>query len=192
MRRLLLPLFTGLALVAGPVVLAAPATAETLVVQDAKKDVRVMDMETGSVTKDPAVRDHDIVRTRVAHRRHALVVRVKHRSLTGPKAMQGTSVRIVTRDEEFSADWFRIKGMGTFVELTDQNGETVECKVTATNRPKKALRTLRVPRTCLGEPTWVRVNPMSLTVRKNDYRVDFGMGGGMRSSDRLTRRVRVG
>lgn len=192
MRRLLLPLVTGLALVAGPVALAAPAAAESLVVADVKKDVRVLDMETGSSTKDPSIRDHDIVRTRVAHGRHALVVRVKHRSLAGKKAMQGTSVRIVTRDEEFSADWFRIKGMGTVVELTDQNGETVECNVTAVNRPQRALRTLRVPRTCLGSPAWVRINTMSLTVRQSEYRVDFGLGGGERSSDRLTRRVRVG
>lgn len=183
-------------------VLAAPAHAAQLTVKDAKGDVRKVALADANNPKklrnapaDKSVKDHDIVRTKFAHTRKQLVVQTKFRSLQGERLVELSTLGIRTPKAAFSYQWIRTsvldetKVTSVLVRGTKKNAKEVTCKVGVANNVKKAVRTIRIPRKCLGNPAWVRVTSNASTGDMNHTYIDDALGKGM---GKLTKRLAAG
>lgn len=180
-----------LTLSTGPVAHAAQVT-----VDDVTGDVRVIShhdaehqQKLRTAPVDPAITDHDIIRTRFAHTRKQLVVTTKFRSLRGVRSMEASELRIRVPKRVFSYSWMRA-AHGVSHALVTGAGADVACRVKVATNRKRATRTIRIPRRCLGNPTWVRVASKASTADADHLRVDNAHG--KRAVGGMTKRLRVG
>lgn len=152
-------LLLSLLLAGGTVALAAPAHADRWTYDDAVGDVthQVETPTSISVEAAPEQVNGDISQVVVEHRRAKVVVDVRTRApITGP-FIAGLGLR--TPGHRLALMWVRMPGMSS-TDLMDFNDEdlTVHCR--GLKRKLTAGRTsirFWVPRSCLGNPRWVRV-----------------------------------
>lgn len=179
---------------------ALPAQAAQITVKDAKGDVRVAGLADAEnqkklrkAPKNKKVKDHDIVRTKFAHTRKRLVVQTKFRSLKGEKIVQVSTLGIKTPKQTFAYQWVRSEVAGeqstTSILTRAKGGKQVKCKVRVANNVKKAVRTIKIPRTCLGKPKWVRVTSNATTGTMENLRIDDALGKGL---GKATKKIAAG
>jgi hypothetical protein len=159
----------GSTLVTGIVTLAflvpTAAHADTYVHPDATGDVVSVKKVSGATTPAPEQVEGDIVRTRVRHKAHRVVLKMRVRDLTqtGRGTVHYYSIRTkkLTRIVTVQAkpgDWD-----GT-VTMLKPNGRRTHCHVS--HRIDYTLNWARisVPRSCLNWPRWVKAAMEEITV----------------------------
>ncbi|KQZ70077.1 hypothetical protein ASD66_10385 [Nocardioides sp. Root151] len=163
-----LALATTVCLTAGTI---SSAHAEKVVHRDARGDVLKVhwnDSEDDALTPAPNAQDSDIIRTVVDHRHDNLFVTMVFRDLRGSSALQAFGIAVLT-DDNLRRDVFvsrdRRTGAQGEKEMTTRAGTTVKCPRLAIriDYTAKAVR-FRVPRSCLGNPRWVRVGAASIRI----------------------------
>lgn len=136
----------------------AAASAEILRHRDPVSDVARSPIGSNAYVLAPKVVQGDIVASRVAHARRAIWIRLRLRELTA--TTNGSFLRIgIASDRRYRAieiDAFPGHWTGQSV-TTNSRGLVVACAVRHRIDYDRNLVTLRVPRTCLGKPRWVRV-----------------------------------
>lgn len=171
-------------LLAAPTSAAAPArTASTLSPQliraaphtvrhlDATRDVALFDPESRSDTPSPlpANRSTDIVSTVVQHRARRLAVRVELRNTARSGYRFVVAGLRTPADEHFDIllDYSRRPASGR-VEVTGSRGRPVSCPGRSWSLdPATAHVRVSVPRSCLGDPRWVRVGVGTTAVSRD-------------------------
>jgi hypothetical protein len=160
-----------LALVAAVSIGALPsaAHAERVVHKDGSGDAiySTYDAETNQVSEEvqPAAKAGDITRTVVSHGTRKVALTVDFRVLKRGDALSGHWVRIVT-NEGVKRDLFlqttKEDPQGTLSFAKTATGEPVTCKGLSHDVDYGDARVvIKVPRSCLSSPRWVRVGTMS-------------------------------
>lgn len=139
--------------------LPAPAGAESMRHRDARHDVvRVALDGPSDAAAEPAPRNvnTDILRVQVNHRRDRVTSTLTLRKLPTKRWVAAWEIRTDT-PQLFQLDLFRYRGLRDFT-LRRNNGQEVTCPG-LDKRIDPENRTIRVsvPRTCLGDPHFVRV-----------------------------------
>lgn len=201
-------LLTALCLVTTPLATAGSAGAETWSRGDARGDVVLVpaDEDATEVTPAPTNAAADITRISVRHDARRVVVTLRVRDLR-PGGILG-SVRVLTRDRDLTFGSVHTDELrATFLENTTEegSGEEVECRGDRMSvQPRHGRVRVVIPRSCLGDPRWVRVGAVlghgfSLDDEDRPYHLDSaigrGVGADLWSSGRLPvsrHRVRVG
>jgi len=152
LRVLLVVLVCGTAAVA----LAPASSADHIVRRDKRHDV-VFLAEGGQPTLQPRRVDPDVVRTRVAHRDHAIVIGLRFANLRRHQ-VRSLNVDFETDDRNrysVSLGWRRNGSTTVFIEHLP---DVVDCpKLQQHVNVRRDLIRVRIPRGCLGAPRWVRV-----------------------------------
>jgi hypothetical protein len=149
--------------------LASPAQAERIGRSDARGDVIRVTEQSGELTWDrvSAVTQGDMVRTIVDHRRGAVFYTARYRDLRRYRQDQYHLLRIVTpritRDVELVVDPANPQGShpetgATTYAFSNPRGQEFACEGLRTRIDYGADTVwIKVPRSCLRTPSWVRV-----------------------------------
>ena len=148
---------TVASLTAAALLLPATAHADKAVHRDAVGDVVSVD-ESEEITPAPDQKRGDVTRTVANHRAQRVTFKVKMRELPRRASMHGVSTRIVTKQRSYSLDILRVPGLGKDPVLSTRRGKVIECDgLTDTRNDKRRTVSFSVPRSCLGNPRWVRL-----------------------------------
>jgi hypothetical protein len=177
--------------------LAAPASADSETVRDARHDVLSGEYfsDLPPTRHEPARRLGDIVRTRVSLDAD-LVVTTKFRSLAAGVAEQEYDWSIATSEAEFP--WYAVLTVpqGATDEhfvLTDPVANQPKCGTADLDRRHRKV-TLTIPADCLGNPRWVRIANGALYAIEGQraYYDDARRDGGVRHGWKLGPKVKAG
>ena len=180
----------GLTLVGLP----ATATAGVLVHRDPTGDVARSPVGSNLYAPDPAQAAGDIVATRVVHARLAIWIQIRFRELAdrGNGNFHLIGIRTPWRSRTIELDALPGHWEGTS-SMTDAQGRVVACAVTHRISYDLNRVMLRVPRSCLGTPRWVRVGIRSTvagtTFAYADDARSAGIASGLQSTLVYGRRI---
>ncbi|MEI5671857.1 MULTISPECIES: hypothetical protein [unclassified Nocardioides] len=182
-------LLSALALLATPVVTAGSAAAETWTHRDARGDVVDVpyDDDLTKITANPDDVAADITRLSVRHGTRRVTVTLGLRDLrTGGT---GVGVRLVTPRGDFTLTAFAVDGlrMHFFQETAKSDSdEEVACRGDRVRlQPRHDRVRVSIPRTCLGEPRWVRAGGIFMhgieraVAEEGPFQVDEALHTGM-------------
>lgn len=176
--------------------LPGPATAGVLVHRDAVGDVARSPVGSNLYAPAPTQAHGDIVATRVVHARRAIWIQIRFQELTdhsnGNFHLIGIRTPWRSRTIELDALPGHWEGQTT---MTDAHGRVVACAVTHRISYDLNRVMLRVPRSCLGTPQWIRVGIRSTiagsTFAYTDDARSTGLPSGLPSSLVYGRRIRL-
>ncbi len=160
---------------------SAPGRADVDVHRDAARDVYAasLDFDTGTLVEgiDPTIKAADLRRVAVRHDRYQLRVIANVRDLRArDDLVMQTAVR-ASDHSEYLLTLVRAPFWGSVVMLTDlQTEDEMTCGgARGTFSARRDRLTIRVPRSCLDRPRWVRaaVGAMSLDIEEGDTPEDF-------------------
>lgn len=157
-RRTVAALTLSTAMIGTTAALAAPAHAEKWTHDDAAGDVVRVTM--GSVEPEqvpaPERTNVDVTRVVARHEGRTLTIKVRTRGRMG--GMVATNSIIRTPHKRFWLSTMRMPGFMNVVSLDDVNRrKTPKCRgLERSFDASRTVMTLRVPRSCLGNPKWVR------------------------------------
>lgn len=177
-----------LAAVALTVGTTAAASAATWSHADATKDVETSTDHGQTSTTDAENADTDITQVRAANNTGTVVVRFRTRAALPHRFV--AEIEIKTASQDFTVDRVHV-GSSAGVYLS--NGmDDIHCAdlTFAVDRSTRWVR-VSVPRTCIGNPGWVRVGAFALTMNSDDSRewADDGLNTGIGSSRVLSPRI---
>jgi hypothetical protein len=168
----------------------ATAHADTVTHVDAVGDVARSPIGYNTYAPAPAQAEGDIRSIRVTHARRAIWLRLRLRELS--TTTNGNFHHIgITSDRRFRSieiDAFPGHWEGRAVTST-RRGRIVACAVTHLIDYDRNVLTVRVPRGCLGKPSWVRVGTRTAVAGATYAYVDDARVIGYRSSLVYGRRV---
>jgi hypothetical protein len=158
------------------------AHAKTYTYEDQTGDVVLFSTATGTTSPAPTQVEGDIVWSQVRHKARKVVLTMRLQELTTANPAlhwygirTGKMKRIVLL-EGAPGHW------GGKVALFKPSGKKVSCRVTRTIDYTANTATVRVPRSCLGRPRWVKVamqeatpGPTEKTVYVDDARSTGGV-----------------
>jgi hypothetical protein len=160
MRRLACSFSIALVLALGASLLSTgTAHAAEEVIRDARGDVVAYDSVTGREWVAPSSANGDILRTRIVHNQHAVLVRVNFRALNRRGDFRSDQLRILTNDS-LRREVHLVAGPGFWrgtAWMARPNGREVRCDITHSIDYANNVVRIRIPRSCLGNPRWVRV-----------------------------------
>jgi hypothetical protein len=167
-------------LLAAAVVLApAAAEANTYSYTDQTADVVQVTLPAGSTTPAPDRTQGDIVSSRVKHAAHKVVLTIRYQALDpGQPAIHWYGIRTgkMARFAVIEATPAHPAGR---VRLFKPNGKPVSCQVGHAIDYTAKTATVRVPRSCLGKPRWVKVAMQEATpVSETELYIDDSRSNG--------------
>ena len=150
----------GVTLLVGPPAAAGEARPSRVVLHDAAADVWQVDVRTSEWTEVGALPAADVRKAIVRHTPLAVTVRMRLADLRRV-GRQGFAAGFVTREGILFSRVLAAPGnrAGRYVLRDEPGGTRIPCPG-LTHRLDYAedLVTMRVPRSCIGNPPWVRVN----------------------------------
>lgn len=164
---------------------AAPAQAQQSSTRDAARDVTVFRGEGGTTTR-AVIKNGDIRRTTIAHKAGKVTLRVSFRDLAkkGNGLLQYTDIRTPTSRYDLSV----FAGPGNWAGAHPSSCAGAAHKINY----RTNVFTYAIPRSCLGDPRWVRVGFATATYEGDNQRVDDARrkgidDNGIALTPRLTR-----
>lgn len=171
---------------------SAPGTAAAEVVrhEDPAGDVARSPIGTNAYLPSPTRTVGDIVATRVSFARRAVWIRFRLQDLapTGNGNFHLVDIVSDRRDRSIEIDAFAGHWEGRS-SVTDPHGRLVGCAVTHRIDYDRNRVGLRVPRSCLGRATWVRVAVRTTVAGATYAFVDDARATGYSTTLHLGRRV---
>jgi len=137
--------------------LVPAASADRVNRADAHGDVAAFIADSDEPINKPGKLDPDVVRTLLAHRDHAVVIRLRFRDLLPKKRRSLLTVVRTPGDGDYSVaiGWRR---NGSAVVQIEHAPDVVDCPgLTQVLDVERNIIRVRIPRACLGSPRWVRV-----------------------------------
>lgn len=168
--------------------LAAPAHAAKYVHYDTKGDVIVshctytesetepMEEPTDECTEtvDPTVLEGDVTRTAIRHTERKVIVRTSYRELTRGDDFN-IHIGAIRTNEGLNRHLFLMFADGmTEVDLIRPNGNPVACRLGRTLDFTANVIEVRVPRSCLSSPRWVKVGLAHIRVNFEETETETG------------------
>lgn len=137
---------------------------------DARRDV-VATQDGGNPLVRPGQRDPDVVRTLVAHREHALVIRLHFRDLVPDRRRsQWIMVRVPGNDSYSVTVRWRRDG-STLLTIEHSPDEVACAGFAARMDDERDYMRIEIPRGCLGSPRWVRAGVLLERVEPETFRM---------------------
>ncbi|WP_193609992.1 hypothetical protein [Nocardioides lijunqiniae] len=161
---------------AEPAARAAAQGEHRVVHRDARRDAIRFDTETEKKRPAPRDRTADVTRTVVDHQADQLVVQTRVRQLgrSGYRLMIGEILTSDGRRLDLTVDYSK-RPIGEAFSLTrSASGADVACPAatwSATRSTKQVTAT--IPRSCLGDPAWVRVG-LGMVAAPRNLRTSVG------------------
>jgi hypothetical protein len=176
----------------GVLLVSAPGSAGAEVVRhrDAVGDVARSPVGTNAYLPAPTQVQGDIVSIRVSFARRAVWIRYRLQDLatTGNGNFHLVGLSSDRRDRSIEIDAFPGHWEGRAV-VTDPRGQVVACLVTHHIDYDRNRVGLRVPRSCLGKATWVRVGVRTTVAGSTYVYVDDARSAGYSAALHYGRRV---
>lgn len=138
---------------------AGTAAAQTLTDVDQRGDVQSFTMESEEPTAAPTVTNGDVLRTVFNHAERRVSLRITYADLRRVGQFRSDSVRVVT-DEGARREVSVFAGPGTWrgqADMVRPSGRPVDCDVAHKIDYDRNVVTISFPRTCVGNPLWVRL-----------------------------------
>lgn len=175
---------------------AGPAAAEQQRINDPKGDVfRVA--ENGTEGEEPlgSVPNTDVTRSVVRHSKHAVKISVKYVKL------KKNASAFISYDAEL-----RVPRQGVYhalilvdpsvktaaINFTDSHYTTLDCvNAVAVVHPDEGRVLARVPRSCLGDPAWIRFGGAALSLAKAGAKKSF-VDNALANGGQLTGKLYAG
>ena len=181
-----------LAVLLGAVLVAQPgvANAALRVHRDPARDVVRSPVGSSAGTPAPTQADGDIVATHVLHARRSIWIQVRFRGLDpkGNGNFHRISIRTPWRTRNVALDAFPGHWEGA-ATTTNGHGQVVACAVTHLIDYDRNRVKLRVPRSCLGKPAWIRVAIRSTVAGTTYAWTDDARSAGLPSTPVYGRRI---
>lgn len=143
--------------VAAAVLAPTAAQAKTYTSTDTANDVVAVTMPAGTTTPAADRTEGDIVSSRVRHGSRVVALTMRFQELTaGQTALHWYGIRTgkMTRVVIMESDAGHLNGRA---RMFKPNGKPVTCRIGHAVDYTANTATVRVPRSCLGKPKWVRV-----------------------------------
>ncbi|GAA3657011.1 hypothetical protein GCM10022237_16380 [Nocardioides ginsengisoli] len=165
-RRSVAALTLSTALIGSSAALAAPANAAKWTYDDAVGDVVKQSLEDGTTTPAPEKANVDVTRIVGNHHGRFLTIKVRTKAkMTGPL---GATSMIRTPRKRLMLMTSRMPQMGNqtmLLDFTKKRDPEVRCRGLARTFDKsRTVMTIKVPRSCIGNPEWVRFSMTLSTV----------------------------
>lgn len=194
MRRTSVTLIVLLALGAS-LLPGGAAHAAKKALRDATGDVLVFNAETGEESPSSTA-NGDIKKAVIRHTSRAVVAKVKFRALQRIGEFRVDHLRIVT-NEKVKRDVAVVAGpnfWGGHAMMVKPNGNDVSCKIKHQIQYAKNLVHIKIPRSCLSDPRWVRVGVETWWVENEQqvYVDDARRNGTVGKNPKLSSRIRRG
>lgn len=153
---------------------AGPSAARDLDLRDSRQDVWRID-DSGAESVAPAVTNGDITRTRFRHHPRDIVVVTRFVDLRRVGRYTQHALRLQTGSNVFR-EVVVVAGPGSWggtVEVFNRRGR-VDCEARHRIDYRRDTVLIRVPRSCLGDPTRVRASAASTWAqsRRDEFLVD--------------------
>jgi hypothetical protein len=145
------------ATVAATVLAPTAADAKAHSSTDTAGDVTVVTMPGGATTPAPDRAEGDIVATQVQHKARTVVLTMRFQELTaGQTALHWYGIKTgkMTRIVLMQSDASHPNGVA---RLFKPDNKAVRCRIGHTIDYTANTATVKVPRSCLGKPRWVKV-----------------------------------
>jgi hypothetical protein len=144
---------------------AGPAHAQSLTWTDGRNDIWKMGREDPEFQPAPGETNGDIRHVFVRHGAHAVVIRVSLTDLrrTGNDVVVGGVVKTNQGLARYFQWAWRPTWEGYRLHWANRDGRSVKCHLTHAMSFADNTTYLRIPRSCLGLPHWVRVHLETLT-----------------------------
>lgn len=191
LSKLVAPILALLALTLGVPVAAQGAVVNIV---DEQGDVQRMSAD-GHFVLAEGERRADILSTRIMHTDHALVVRTELDRLAREGREIGMAMRIRTNDgtarivQVFAS---RRIGWGGETAISNRRGALVQCRTSHSIDYANDVMTVRIPRSCLGNPRWVQATLVSVFFGGRTFLADNPHNTTMRIRGVWTDRIRRG
>lgn len=179
------------------VAVAGPASADSATIKDPKGDVYLSkDSAPSGYVPAGSVVNSDLLRTRVKHGATAVRLTIRYQNLVKNRS------KFISYDAEL-----RVPGGGVYhglvvvdpslssgyVNVTDADYDVDEDCISGRVqvRPDEARVLVRIPRACLGDPTWVRFGGTALSIAKGKKQKSY-LDNALPSGGAVTERLFVG
>jgi hypothetical protein len=182
--RAFVPLAISLVVALG---LASPARSDQAVVHDRRHDVYYT--EDGDIyVRRPALRDPDVVRTRINHSRHRVVIRLRFANLRRHGRDRGVYAEIKTPDHQFRLDLsLSHRRKARWISIDYGRWRHGCPNVRQDYQIGRDVIRVQIPRSCLRRPSWVRVHAESWWEASTDFAIEASDG-----ANHITRRLYPG
>src|SRR4051794_1372583 len=160
------------------------AQANTYTHGDAAGDVVSFTGGATTATPQPDRANGDVVASMVKHNRKLVIARMTYRDLANSDGFNGHLFAIKTNKMRRDVTVVSAAGIGPQVVVTKPNGKKVSCRGRPTLDYTRHTVTVKVPRSCLGKPKWVKVGMASvfmtgLSATDTQYVDDAQLSGGV-------------
>ena len=145
-------------------VIAPAASADRVARRDVPHDLVMHTEQDGAVTVKPWYADPDVVRTVVEHRDHRVIIRLRFAELRRAKANYRLLVEIEASSARFGyrlgVHWRRNgTAVPQLIRFGPHSAPVVHCpRMRVRLALSRDLLRVRIPRTCLAAPRWVRLD----------------------------------
>jgi hypothetical protein len=164
--HVILVLLVSLGVVGAALVAGSPASAQGMGYTDPAGDMWTENAaaDDPAYVLDPTMTNGDIRGGSIYHNRYAVVIRQRFTDLTGVGSI-GFVTEAIIRTNEGRTRFIEVgwdKTSGTYAELSrpSADGKTryaVRCNLTGQLRFDTNTMVVRIPRTCLSSPRWIKV-----------------------------------
>jgi hypothetical protein len=188
LRKYFVPILALLTLTIGVPVAAQGAVVNIV---DARGDVRRMDANGHWVKADGEQRA-DILRTRIQHTDHALLVRTKLDRLAREGRRVAMAMRIRTNDGTgriVQLEAGRRIGWRGQTMIDNRRGSAVQCRTSHAIDYANDVMMVRIPSSCLGNPRWVQATLVTVFLGGRTFLADNPHNTTMRIGGVWTRRI---
>lgn len=143
---------------------AGLASAQRWTHADATKDVVTYDHDTDEPVTVPGRTEGDVVFTTVSHTRSKVVIRIRMRAVPRGDWMAVAEVRTPRASYYLQQLRFGEARRFSMVKVSGDGRESrkVRCAAKSSRIDRTAL-VLSVPRSCLGDPRWIRASATTIT-----------------------------
>jgi hypothetical protein len=190
-RKLVVPILALLTLSIGVPVAAQGAVLDIV---DERGDVQRMSSDGTFVAAEGEQRA-DILRTRINHADHALVVRTKLARLAREGREVGMRMRIRTNDGTYRLVGIgasRRIGWGGRAFMANRHGADVQCRMGHHIDYATDVMKMRIPSSCLGNPRWVQATLLTVFFGGRTLLADNPHNNTMKFKGVWTERIRRG
>jgi hypothetical protein len=152
------------------------AHANTYTHTDATGDAVAFTSSTDTVTPEQA--NGDIAWSKVRHKSRKVVLTMRYRDLNGSGyTVHYYAIRTNKMKRQVSLVTYPGHTQGKVV-MSNSHGKTVRCHVTRSIDYTAKTATVRIPRSCLGRPRWVKVGMAFLTSPTKNFATGFADDAG--------------
>ena len=190
MTRLFRALVVQLVCLAAAFTLAPASYADRVVHRDARHDVLRFSEADDDGIRVPKVRDPDVRRVLIAHRKHRVLIRLHFANIRGHRMHLQIAELLTSGGGEYGLEAVTDPRGNDSVDLFGDDGSVACPRLHYRIRYHRDAVNVTIPRRCLDTPSWLRVGIGAIRIFRNRVVfADDGLRNGIGDDLRMTRKL---